>query len=227
MYDVHTSYMTTRMKQSGGELRTRALAPMVWVAVAAAALLAAGPQVAPSGAGPALPAEKHLGNVRQITFGGQNAEAYFSADDKWLIFQHAGKSVACDQIYLVPTAALLNGPGHANAEGLPPEARLVSTGQGRTTCSYVFPADDKLLFASTHGASAACPEPPDYTKGYVWAVYPSYKIYTAKMDGSDVKVLTNAPGYNAEATITHDGRKIAFTSTRDGDLDIYTMNADG
>ncbi len=175
--------------------------------------------------------EKHLRNLRQLTFGGQNAEAYFSADDKWLIFQHSGDGVACDQMYVMPVdpvkAFAVSPLNPLEAEGLAPQARRVSTGPGRTTCGYIFPSDEKLLFASTHGDSPECPPKPDYSRGYVWAVYDSYKIYTARMDGSELRLLTDAPGYNAEATISRDGKKIVFTSSRDGDLDIYSMNADG
>ena len=166
----------------------------------------------------AMPEEKHLKNVRQLTFGGQNAEAYFSADDKNLIFQHQGDGVPCDQIYTMPVDT---------PDGKAATPKLVSTGKGRTTCSYYFPAADRILFSSTHAASAECPPKPDYSKGYVWPVYDTYQIYTAKPDGSDLKQLTNAKGYNAEATITRDGKHIVFTSTRNGDLDIYTMDADG
>ncbi len=164
------------------------------------------------------PQEKHLRNVRQLTFGGQNAEAYFSADDKYLIFQHQGEGVACDQIYTIPVDT---------PDGKPATPKLVSTGKGRTTCSYFFPAGDRILFSSTHAASAECPPKPDYSRGYVWPIYDTYDIYAAKPDGSDLRRLTNSPGYDAEATITRDGKKIVFTSTRNGDLDIYTMNADG
>ncbi|MGC2322037.1 MAG: hypothetical protein WA463_05360 [Terriglobales bacterium] len=166
-----------------------------------------------------LPAEqRHLRNVRQLTFGGQNAEAYFSADDKQLIFQHAGRDVACDQMYIMPVST---------PDGSPPKPRLVSTGKGRTTCGYFFPAGDRILYSSTHLASAECPPKPDYSHGYVWPVYASYDIFTARADGSDLKRLTTSPGYDAEATISRDGKKIVFTSMRDGDLDVYTMNADG
>jgi len=165
-----------------------------------------------------LPEEKHLKNVRQLTFGGQNAEAYFSLDDKMLIFQHQGTGVPCDQIYTMPVDT---------ADGKPATPKLVSTGKGRTTCGYFFPAGDRILFSSTHAASAECPPKPDYSHGYVWPIYNTYQIYTAKPDGGELKQLTNAPGYNAEATISRDGKRIVFTSTRNGDLDIYTMNADG
>jgi TolB protein len=161
---------------------------------------------------------KHLRNVRQLTFGGQNAEAYFSIDDKQLIFQHQGEGVPCDQIYTIAVDT---------ADGKPAAPKLVSTGKGRTTCSYIFPSNDRILFSSTHAASAECPPKPDYSKGYVWPIYDTYRVYTAKPDGSDLKLLTDDPGYNAEATITRDGKRIVFTSTRNGDLDIFTMDADG
>jgi TolB protein len=162
--------------------------------------------------------EKHLKNIKQLTFGGQNAEAYFSADDKHLILQHQGEGVPCDQIYTMPVGT---------PDGKPATPKLVSTGKGRTTCGYIFPSGDKILFSSTHESSPECPPRPDYSRGYVWPIYSSYKIYTAKLDGSDLKKLTDAPGYNAEATITRDGKHIVFTSTRNGDLDIYTMDSDG
>jgi TolB protein len=161
---------------------------------------------------------KHLKNVRQLTFGGQSAEAYFSFDDKYLIFQHQGEGVPCDQIYTIAVDT---------PDGKPATPKLVSTGKGRTTCSYFFPSGDRILFSSTHAASPDCPPKPDYSHGYVWPIYDSYQIYTAKPDGSDLKQLTRAHGYNAESTITRDGRHIVFTSTRNGDLDIFTMNADG
>jgi Tol biopolymer transport system component len=165
-----------------------------------------------------VPGEKHLGNVRQLTFGGTNAEAYFSADDKSLIFMHSGAGVPCDQMYTMPVDT---------PDGKAAMPKLVSTGKGRTTCGYFFPKGDRILFSSTHEASAECPPRPDYSRGYVWPIYSSYEIYTAKPDGSDLARLTDSPGYDAESTISRNGKKIVFTSTRNGDLDVYTMNADG
>ena len=159
------------------------------------------------------PQEKHLRNITQLTFGGQNAEAYFSADGKKLIFQSTREPYKCDQIFTM------------NLDGS--DVRLVSTGKGRTTCSYFFPNGKKILYSSTHLGDAACPPKPDYSKGYVWAVYSSFDIFTANPDGSDVKQLTKTPGYDAEATFSTDGKKIVFTSLRHGDLDIYTMDASG
>jgi Tol biopolymer transport system component len=166
----------------------------------------------------AYPGEKHLRNIRQLTFGGQNAEAYWSHDDKYLSFQNQGEGVPCDQIYTIPVDT---------PDGRPATPTLVSTGKGRTTCSYFFPDGDRILFSSTHVASPDCPPKPDYSHGYVWPIYDTYEIYTAKPDGSDLQRLTHAHGYNAEATITRDGKRIVFTSTRNGDIDIYTMDAGG
>ena len=151
--------------------------------------------------------------MRQLSFGGQNAEAYFSADGRELIFQSQRDGRACDQIYTM------------NVDGS--NVQMVSTGGGRTTCSYFFPNKQRILYSSTHGAAKECPPRPDYSHGYVWPIYPSYDIYTARPDGSDLKQLTATPGYDAEATISTDGKKIVFTSMRDGDLDVYTMDADG
>jgi len=157
--------------------------------------------------------ETHLRNVRQLTFGGQNAEAYFSADGKQLIFQSTHGDVKCDQIFTM------------NIDGS--NVKMVSTGKGRTTCSYFYPDGRKILYSSTHLADEQCPPRPDYSKGYAWAVYPGYDIFTANPDGSDLEQLTSTPGYDAEATISLDGKKIVFTSLRNGDLDIYSMDADG
>jgi len=178
-------------------------------------LLAQSPAPAPL----ALPEEKHLRNVRQLTFGGENAEAYFSADDQQLILQHSGGEVPCDQIYTMA----VNPPAEYGA----PVFRLVSTGKGRTTCSYFFPDGKRILFSSTHLAGPECPPRPDYSRGYVWPIHAAYDIYTARPDGSDLRRLTSSPGYDAEATISRDGKKILFTSTRDGDLELYAMDANG
>ncbi len=160
-----------------------------------------------------LSGEKHLSNIRQLTFGGQNAEGYFSFDESKLIFQSTRDSFLCDQQFVMDIAS--------------GTARLVSTGRGRTTCGYFLPGDRRILFSSTHLQKAECPPPPDYSKGYVWMVSPEYDIFTANVDGSDLRPLTSTPRYDAEATISPDGKKIVFTSLRNGDLDLYTMNLDG
>lgn len=158
------------------------------------------------------PAEKRLRNIRQLTFGGENAEAYFSADGKKLIFQATRDGRGCDQIYTM------------NVDGS--DVRMVSTGDGRTTCAYFTSNRKRIVYSSTHLGGKQCPPRPDFSKGYVWAVYDTFDIFSAKPDGSDLKQLTSTPGYDAETTISRKG-KLVFTSKRDGDLDIYTMDANG
>jgi Tol biopolymer transport system component len=161
---------------------------------------------------PADSAEVHLRQVRQLTFGGQNAEAYFSASGRRLIFQRQGPAEQCDQMYVMG----VDGSGLTR----------VSSGRGRTTCGYFFDRDRRIFYASTEHVGAACPPRPDYSQGYVWALY-DYNLYTANADGSDARRLVPNPGYEAEGTLSPDGRTIVFTAWRDGDLDIYTVRVDG
>jgi TolB protein len=161
----------------------------------------------------AAPGERHLHNIRQLTFGGENAEAYFSFDGKKLIFQSTRDGYPVDQIYMM------------NVDGS--DVHRISNGKGRCTCSYFFKGDWRILYSSTFMADAAPPPPPDRSQGYVWAIYPGYDIFTARPDGSDLKRLTDTPGYDAETTISPDGRHLVFTSMRDGDLDLYTMDPNG
>jgi len=156
--------------------------------------------------------EKHFKDVRQLTFGGENAEAYFSPDGTKIIYQATVPGAGCDQQYVMD---LGNG-----------DNKLVSSGKGRTTCGYyVWPKGDRIIYASTESGAAECPPRPDYSKGYVWPVYSSFEIYEAKPDGSDTKRITNVPGYDAEMTWCHKGGKAIFTSMRDGDLDLYEWDA--
>jgi TolB protein len=157
--------------------------------------------------------EPRLTNMRMLTNGGENAEAYFSGDETKLIFQRTRPpELPCDQIL---TLDLRTG-----------QEKLVSTGKGRTTCAYFYPSDDHIIYASTHHVNASCPAPPDMRQGYVWPLY-DYDIFAARADGTDLRQLTAEKGYDAEGTISNDGRKIVFTSVRNGDLDIYTMDAAG
>ena len=168
------------------------------------------PQVAAEG--PDSAREKHLSNIRALTDGGENAEAYFSFDGHDLIFQSTRDGGACDQIYAMKT----------DGSGL----QRISNGQGRTTCSFFYPDKRHVLYASTCLGGKACPQKPDFSRGYVWPVYDTYDIFRANPDGSALTRLTTTPGYDAEATISRDGR-IVFTSVRDGDMEIYSMNGDG
>lgn len=163
--------------------------------------------------------ETLISNLRQLTFGGDNAEGYFSFDGQQIVFQATNPAweVPCDQIFTMP----LTG-----TEGN--RAPLVSTGKGRTTCSYFMPGDTTILYASTHLAADTCPEAPRTHQGkYVWGIHPEYDIFVSDLKGNVIKQLTNEPGYDAEATVSPDGKKIVFTSTRSGDLELWTMNIDG
>ena len=166
--------------------------------------------------------EKHLQNIKQLTFGGDNAEAYFSFDDTRLVFQLKNPEIGidCDQIYVTDWV------NDNIKEKLPP---MVSTGLGRTTCSYFMPGDTTVIYASTHLGDKNCPKEPEKREdgAYVWPIYPDFDIFVADLKGNIIKQLTDEPGYDAEATVSPQGDKIVFTSNRSGDLELYIMNIDG
>jgi TolB protein len=168
------------------------------------------------------PEETHLANMRQLTFGGDNAEAYFSFDSKAITFQanNPAWGLQCDQIFT--TELETSDMGHKIPQ-------RISTGLGRTTCSYFMPGDTTILYASTHAGGEACPPlpAPRADHKYVWPIYPDFDIYVADLKGNIIKKLTNEPGYDAEATVSPKGDKIVFTSLRSGDPELYTMNIDG
>ena len=158
--------------------------------------------------------EVHLADVQQMTFGGENAEAYWSPDGKELVFQSTRPPLGCDQIFRMPISD-------------PAALTMVSTGKGRTTCAYFTSDNERIIYSSTHEGGEECPAPPDRSQGYVWPVYSTYQIYSVKPDGTDLQALTDTNGYDAEATVCSTDGSIIFTSTRNGDLDLYRMDADG
>ena len=168
----------------------------------------------------AYPGEVHFKNLRQLTNGGDNAEAYFSFDDRKLVFQSnfGNWGVSCDQIFMMDMIVGANDQ----------QAPMLSTGKGRTTCSYFYPDGQYILYGSTHLGGDSCPEAPPFMEGkYVWPIYDSYDIFKSDLQGNIVQQLTDTPGYDAEATISPDGSKIVFTSTRSGDLELWIMDIDG
>ena len=168
------------------------------------------------------PGEHHFKNLRQLTFGGDNAEAYFSFDGKYIVYQRTDtkNGIVCDQIWMGKI------PETADEPFVP---KLISTGTGRTTCAYFYPDGKHVLYASTHLGSKDCPPVPDREKmkRYIWPVYKSFDIFKADLNGKIVKQLTDSKGYDAEATISPKDDKMVFTSMRNGDLDLYTMDLDG
>lgn len=165
--------------------------------------------------------EKHLKNLKQLTFGGDNAEAYFSLNDKYASFQSNNKKwgLQCDQIFKLDIEKALKDSTYKPV--------LISTGKGRTTCSYIMPNGKDVLYASTHLANDSCPPVPETKGKYLWAVYNSFDIFVANEKGKIIKQLTNSKGYDAEATISPKGDKIVFTSDRSGDLELWIMDIDG
>jgi TolB protein len=165
------------------------------------------------------PDEKHFKNVQQLTFGGDNAEAYFSYDGKWIIFQRTNPKdgIMCDQMFI----------GKLPAPGEKFEYKQVSTGKGRTTCGAFMKDGKHVIYASTHLVADTCPPVPDrkkYGNKYIWPLYDSYDIFMADLNGKIVKQLTKRKGYDAEVTLSPDGKKMLYTSTKDGDIDLYIMN---
>src|ERR1035437_7027965 len=180
------------------------------VALVAAAAPAARAQVNIARA--PLPGESHLTNIRQLTNTGTQAEAYFSRDGRWITFQSTRDGRPCDQQYVMKT----DGTG----------LKRVSNGKGKTTCGWFLPDGKTLFFGSSHANGADCPAKPDPSKGYVWGLDP-FDIYTVNRDGTGLKRITNYNTYTAEGVLSPDGKRVVFTSLKDGDLDIYTMNVDG
>ncbi len=169
---------------------------------------------------------RFLSNVRQVTSGFVKAgEGYFAPDMKTISYQAVEKEYPFYRIFTQPFP-----------QGTP---RLVSTGRGRTTCSYFAPDRPRILFSSSHlDPNLAATEQAERRRQaeearsgrrrrYSWPFDPHMDIFQADTDGKNLRRLTDAPGYDAEGAYSPDGRLIAFCSTRDGDPDLYVMNADG
>ncbi|HTN47772.1 MAG TPA: hypothetical protein VL098_15595 [Flavipsychrobacter sp.] len=192
------------------------------IAVFSSVLSFAQHAAAPASGTLTYPDEKHFKNIQQLTFGGDNAEAYFGFDNEHIIFQrtNAKEGLKCDQIFYgkIPSSAKEKFT-----------YKMVSTGKGRTTCAYLMPDKKHVLYSSTHLGADTCPAVPDrkVLKKYVWPIYDSYDIFVADLNGKVTKQLTHEKGYDAEPTISPKGDKIVFTSTRNGDLDLYVMDIDG
>ena len=165
------------------------------------------------------PDEHHFKNIQQLTFGGDNAEAYFSSDSKYLIFQRTNpkEGLFCDQEFI----------GKVPAMGEKFMYKMVSSGKGRTTCGFFTKDGQHIIYASTYLGADTCPPVPNrkkYGNKYIWPIYASFDIFMADIDGKNIRRLTDAPGYDAEGTLSPDGTKMVFTSVRDGDLELYIMN---
>jgi len=172
------------------------------------------PPAAAGGEGEGAPiVERYLKNVTQLTFEGDNGEAYWSADGKQIIFQSKRGNLEFDQIFMMGADAKM--------------LRMVSTGRGRTTCSYFAPDGKKIIYASTHLREGPAPKAPEGSHSYDWSFDAAFDIFQADPDGTNLVRLTDAPGYDAEGTYSPSGKQIVFTSQRDGDLELYVMNADG
>ncbi len=189
---------------------------LVWALVVAADPATAQPDAARAPGHAATPIERddepRLRNLRKLTAGGENAEAYWSPDGNELSFQAKRGEAACDAIYRM------------DADG--GRQRQVSVGDGRTTCAYI-QTDGSLIYASTHAHGPGCLEDPDRSQGYVWPLHPEMDLWAADAEGENPRLLFASAGYDAEATVCHRDGRIVFTSTMDGDLELYTVERDG
>jgi hypothetical protein len=160
------------------------------------------------------PDEKHFARLWRVTRDVENAaEGYWSFGGDRLVYQATPRDAACDRIYLTPRGS-----------GAP---ELVSSGRGVTTCAYFLPGDASILYASTHAFQHDCPERADMSQGYVWQLHPEYDVYLRDLASGRERALTSTFGYDAEATVSPRGDRIVFTSSRSGDLELWTANLDG
>jgi len=203
------------------------VALLLWPQIGAAADRAKSPAPGKAAAPVPASAERHFKNIKQLTFGRQNAEAYFSFSGNKLIFQSTNNWMKDTYAATLKPDDIPLGCYQMYVMDLDSESvRLVSTGSGATTCGYFFPGDRRILYSSTHLHGPNCPPKPKREGAYRWAL-DDYDLFAARIDGQEMQRLTNTPGYDAEATVSPDGKTIIWTSVRDGDLDIYAMDLDG
>lgn len=175
----------------------------------------------------ALQEGKFVENIRQLTNEGQSGEGYFSPDGKRVIFQAIRGEHPFYQIYIKDLAS--------------GQEKRVSTGQGRTTCAFFHPTENKIIYASSHldpnrdkevdaelKKLAEARRNPGARRGYSWAFDPFMDIFELNLDTNELKQLTSVAGYDAEGSYSADGKRIIFASCRNGPgADIYIMDADG
>lgn len=222
---THSSNRTSNILK--GVLIGPVVALLLWPQIGAAADRAKSPAPGKAAAPVPASAERHFKNIKQLTFGRQNAEAYFSFSGNKLIFQSTNNWMKDTYAATLKPDDIPLGCYQMYVMDLDSESvRLVSTGSGATTCGYFFPGDRRILYSSTHLHGPNCPPKPKREGAYRWAL-DDYDLFAARIDGQEMQRLTNTPGYDAEATVSPDGKTIIWTSVRDGDLDIYAMDLDG
>ncbi len=222
---THSSNRTSNILK--GVLIGPVVALLLWPQIGAAADRAKSPAPGKAAAPAPASAERHFKNIKQLTFGRQNAEAYFSFSGNKLIFQSTNNWMKDTYAATLKPDDIPLGCYQMYVMDLDSESvRLVSTGSGATTCGYFFPGDRRILYSSTHLHGPNCPPKPKREGAYRWAL-DDYDLFAARIDGQEMQRLTNTPGYDAEATVSPDGKTIIWTSVRDGDLDIYAMDLDG
>jgi TolB protein len=165
------------------------------------------------------PGESRFSALYQVTFGGENAEAYWSSDGTRLVLQRrdSAAGIECDRIFVTPD-------GGAAALESPTKLEQISDGRGVCTCAYFLNDDREILYASTTASHATCPAPPDMAQGYVWKLHAEYDIYAQDLESGAVRRLTDSYGYDAEGTVSPDGASMVFTSTRCGDPELWILD---
>jgi Tol biopolymer transport system component len=151
-----------------------------------------------------------LSNVRRLTFAGRRAgEGYFSPDGSRMVFQ--SEREPGNPFYQIYSMDMRTG-----------QTELVSTGVGKTTCSFIHPLSGDVVFGSTH--HDPCSEElqrqeldlraSGQERRYAWDYDPEMDLWVRSAADGTLRRLTEARGYDAEASYSPDGEWIVFTSTR-------------